>query len=223
MKNERILIALFFSLVLMLPLTNATTNASEYLVPRSNENQTVSEYATVHCILTEEDGKVKTAVYHVSKGELKSLSNIISDLIERLQDYKGSIEEAVREVCSNYNGNFPLLKFLLSVKPTQKRVFIVSNGFGKRFDVELRSKLRIYKPLTFWHYYGKYNYLNSSKTVIIDPILPRVRVLDGWQLGMMRRFVGLYIHISGSMTVKDHTFFMGYAYRVRALDLPDFT
>ena len=222
MKKGKILVALFVSLVFLgLPLTNATANMPDKTSTGATQNN--ERYTTVYCTLSGEDGKVITTTYRVSKGELKELNNIIAELIKRLQTYKGSVEDAIREVCRGYDGSFPIVKFLLSVKPTQKRVFIVSNGFGKRFDIELRSKLRIYKPLTFWHYYGKYNYINSSKTIIIDPILPKIRVLNGWQLGMMRRFVGLYIRISGSMLDKDHTFFMGYAYKVRALDLPDFT
>lgn len=221
MKRRRILVALFFSFVfLCLSLTNVTADTADKNLVSSNQSD--NGYTIVYCSVWREDGKVKTATYHLSKDELRDLNNIIARVVKRLQTCKGNVEDAVREACRGCKASFWILEFLRDIiKPAQKRVFVVSNGFGKRFDIELEGELKVYKPFTFWHYYGGRNFIKRSTTIIIDPFLPKIRVFNGWQLGIMRRFVGLYIHIPGSMLRRDHTFFMGYAGKVRVLDLPD--
>lgn len=183
---------------------------------------------TIQLLEFGKDGKIILSNYFLTKEELKKLEKAINKIMETLtksKDIDSIIEEITKEL-----GNTKLSKAIEDVLkgpskfkagPIQKRAFIVSNGFGKRIDFRLLPKVRIFKPLTFWNYFGLTNYMKKSKTIIIDPYPPTIRVLHGWQIGMMRRFVGLYIRTTGSMIDKDHIFFIGYAYRVIAFDIPD--
>jgi len=211
---------------LVAPLMNATGSFPGHDVVALSDGGE-EEKVAVYCTFFNKDGSRVTEKFFVSNRELDEIRSVISDLMERFRSEKREdVLGAIKMVCMKHReGSLSrrLVKFFENLRPLQKRTFIVSNGFGRRFDVQHRSKVRVFKSFIFWHYYGQRKYLNFSKTIIVDPFLPKVRVLDGWQIGMMRRFIGLYIHVSGSMFEKGHTFFMGYAYKVRALDLPDFT
>ena len=171
--------------------------------------------------------------FNLSEIDWQNLTKIIYEFISNLT-------KAIINISSNNTSNisFPsnftnitnpfekfyenrtLLKIwykIQSRRPLQKRVFIVSTGYGRRFDFRPFATLSFFKPFTFWFYFGGKNYTNRSTTIIVDPILPKVKILKGLQFGMMRRFIGIFIRISGTPLQKSHLFFMGYAYKVRVI------
>ncbi len=221
MAGKRAYIAgLMAAVVLMVPVI---TNIA---VAADTACKTDQQVATLELLSCGDDGNFKFFSYRLTKEDLIKLQKLIEDIINSLSDSTdiNSIIDEIKERLGDSDLGKLLednLKPPSSGGPVHKRVFIISNGYGKRFDLKLLPKIRIFKPYTFWNYYGLGNYMKKSKTIIIDPSPPGVRVLHGWQIGMMRRFVGIYIRLTGTMFDKDHVFFMGYAYKVVAFDIPD--
>ena len=101
-----------------------------------------------------------------------------------------------------------------------KRVFVISFGHGIQLNPLRKSQINVLRPsYLFWFYPGVSHKLFADKTLIIDPSPFHVKVLDGGQIGIMRRFVGIYIFIPGTTSRESTIFFMGYAYKALGLDL----
>lgn len=221
MAGKRAYIAgLMAVIVLMVPVI---TNIA---VAANTTCKTDQQVATLELLSCGDDGNFKFLSYKLTKEDLIELQKLIEEIIDSLSDptdINSIIDEIKGKLKDTKLGKLleDILRLPSGGGPVQKRVFIMSNGYGKRFDLKLLPKIRIFKPYTFWSYYGLGNYMKRSKTIIIDPSPPGVRVLHGWQIGMMRRFIGIYIRLTGTMLDKDHVFFIGYAYKVVALDIPD--
>lgn len=188
--------------------------------------ETDQQVATLELLSCGDDGNFKFLSYKLTKEDLIELQKLIEEIIDSLSDstdINSIIDEIKGKLKDTKLGKLleDILRLPSGGGPVQKRVFIMSNGYGKRFDLKLLPKIRVFKPYTFWSYYGLGNYMKRSKTIIINPSPPGVRVLHGWQIGMMRRFIGIYIRLTGTMLDKDHVFFIGYAYKVVAFDIPD--
>ena len=211
MKERKIITIIFIASIL---LVSPILNTSGAVKDSTNE---VKQTVTVQYTFFDQNGSIIERLFNISWEDLKNLNNSFSDIINKtLSGNFTNITEAIKDFYDNHTWLKRWFR-LQSLRPLEKRVFIVSSGYGKRIDIRPFASMSIYKPLTFWLYFGKSNYTNRSKTVIIDPILPKIRILKGFQFGMMRRFVGIYIRVSGSPFQKDHIFFIGYAYKVRAL------
>ncbi|RLF38676.1 MAG: hypothetical protein DRN00_03620, partial [Thermoplasmata archaeon] len=74
----------------------------------------------------------------------------------------------------------------------QKRVFILSSGYTKLLRPKIVPKFKLHKFHTFWFYNA---HPALSKTLIMDLFPPKVKILKGMQIGMMKRFIGIYIQI----------------------------
>ena len=161
----------------------------------------------------------------ISKEELDIFNEMIPKIFDAIKKNKDDINKIFRDLETEYgqNGILSIISTISELRPLQKRVLILSNGYGTKFDLHLRSDISIHKSLTFWHYIIN----TGSMTVIIDPIpnvnLEFIKVLHGWQVGMMSRFIGFYMRIPGNIKEQKpiHTFFFGYAKKVRSIDLPD--
>jgi len=225
MKNK-ILFAIFLTLLfLLLPVTNAT------VLTQKNVNSNIENTKTVSVTFFHQDGTIETRRFNFSKTELEEIKELIVNIMQKIQSNDNeNIIDIIKQFSEKYNDRSLLREILnsfIKMRPLKKRAFIISYGCSGRLNIPWKADLRLFKSLTIWHYYGQSKflnqskYLNSSKTIIVDPFPPVIRTLEGWQVGMMRRFVGLYIYASGSLFEKRHTFFMGYAYKVRAIDLPE--
>jgi hypothetical protein len=155
-------------------------------------------------------------------------------LLEKLQTATSYSEviETIQSFMQEY-GRHPVLVLLLTIvikvlnfnykfhqlRPVRKTAFIMSMGFTSKFLSLAKNKINIAKPFTSWFYTGKSNVILNSRTIIIDPYPFSVRSLTGRQIGIMTNFIGLYIHLSGSISDKAKTFFFGYTGIVRGFDL----
>jgi len=116
------------------------------------------------------------------------------------------------------------LLFLKHAISTGKMVFIVSRGYERKmFDDITSPKIRYFKPIVIWHYTKSRLLFKPSRTLIIDPSLAKIKILSGKQAGILLGFAGFYIHVSraSAFTREGFTYFVGFAYRVIAIDLPD--
>ena len=114
--------------------------------------------------------------------------------------------------------------FLKHAISTGKMVFIVSRGYErKKFDDITSPKIRYFKPIVTWHYTKSKLLFKPSRTLIIDPSLAKIKILSGKQAGILLGFAGFYIHVSraSAFTREGFTYFVGFAYMVVAIDLPD--
>lgn len=113
---------------------------------------------------------------------------------------------------------------LKHVKLIERGVFIVSRGYERKgLDGIVSPRIEYLMPFVLWHYTKTRLLFKPSKTLIVDPSLSRIRVLDGKQIGIILGFAGFYIHVpkATAYSKEGFTYFIGFAYRVLAIDLPD--
>lgn len=103
--------------------------------------------------------------------------------------------------------------------PIRKSAFVMSMGFTHKLLSFGKNKINVMRPITTWYYSGRSNVMLNSRTLIVDPYPFSIRMLDGRQIGLMTDFIGLYIHLTGSLTEKAKTFFVGHAKTIRGYDL----
>ncbi len=174
------------------------------------------------------------APLQLSDSDVTTMENFLPMLLEKLQTATSYSEviETIQSFMKEY-GRHPVLVLLLTIvikvlnfnykfdqlRPVRKTAFIMSMGFTSKFLSLAKNKINIAKPFTSWFYTGRSNVILNSRTIIIDPYPFSVRALNGRQIGFMTNFIGLYIHLSGSISDKARTFFFGYTGIVRGFDL----
>lgn len=216
MKNK--IIALALTLLISLPATNAFAPSSE--------NQKIEQNKTITATFFLKDGSIKNEQIELTPDEIEEIQEIISKIMETIQSTDNqNITDIIKDILNRNRENNLIQKMLniLENRPLQKRAFIISDGYGSRIDIQRKTKLNLFKSITLWHYFGLQS-LNRSETIIVDPmnpITPEVSRIKGWQMGTMRRFIGIHLDRPGNILDKKHVFFMGYAYKVRTLDLPE--
>ena len=138
--------------------------------------------------------------------------NDFTDLLAIIQDFFGEKQGSslLKDALQNIDG-FSLFS---------KRVFVISYGHNPTVNLFKKFQFNLLRPATlFWYYTGNSQHYISDKTLIIDPYPFDVRVLDGRQMGFMKRFVGIYIYKPSGTISESYTFFIGYAYKVAGVDL----
>ncbi len=205
-------------IIITLPATNVIGT-----IIQSEENKTIPlEYS-----IFKEDGSRIIQQINIDENEISSFNEIIQQIFENITlNDNYNIIEIIRDLNVNLGKN-KILSLISAIRPIQRRVLILSNGYGPKFDIQLKRDISLHKTFSYWFYLGLTGGIKNSKTIIIDPIpdaqLQFYRVIQGQQIGMMTRFTGLYIRIPGTLVEQSpsHTFFFGYAVKVRAFDLPD--
>ena len=221
MKNKKTIAIILTLIFVALPLSEITAANSQ---KEENDNINI-EYS----ILTMDGTQINKDIT-INKDELEVFNEIIPKIFDTIiQKNENDINKILEDLKTKYgqNGLLSIISTIAGLRPLQKRVFIISNGYGTKFDLHLRSDFSIRKRFTIWHYIGNTDLTKSSTTVIIDPIpninLKFIKVLSGWQIGIMSKFTGVYIRIPGKIQeqIQSQTFFFGYAVKVLPIDLPD--
>ena len=123
------------------------------------------------------------------------------------------------------DGNSILQQLFSQIDNTQesllgKRVFVLSYGHSIMVNPLRKSQINLLRPsVLFWLYPGVSQGVITDKTIIVDPNPFHVKILDGRQMGMMRRFIGVYIFLPSKTPMESRVFFIGYAYKVLGVDL----
>ena len=218
MKNIKKIIVLLMLVLITLPATNVMGT-----IPQEEENKTI----TLEYTIFKEDGSQIVQEITVDENDITTFNEIIPQIFEKITSTSYcNITEIINELKEKFGQN-KILSTILGIRPLQKRVFIISNGYGPKFDIRLKRDISIHKIFSLWYYLSTTSYSIKSKTLIIDPIpdaqLQFYRLIDGQQIGLMTRFTGFYIRIPSNLMeqTQSHTFFIGYAVKVRAFDLPD--
>ena len=215
MINKKILALVTTLMFIVLPITNTSVFAAD-----EPDDETPVAFTVFN-----PDGKIITTSTSLTQQDIDQINEMLTYLMNSLQTNSGvSLLEIISSLYQKFGGNNLFLQLLLTlekIRPLEKRVFIISTGYGSKFGLLFKPEISMYKPFTFWHYFGETRYTSLSKTFILDPLPPSFKVFEGWQLGMMRRFIGFYFKIPGDLEKRSHSFFIGYAYKVIAIDLPD--
>jgi hypothetical protein len=111
---------------------------------------------------------------------------------------------------------------LEQLRPLRTNAFIMSWGFTNKLLSWGKSKFAFARPFTMWMYTGRSNVLLNSRTIIIDFRPFSVKMVTGFQFGMMTNFIGYYHHAKNNLGDKARTLFFGYAGSIRAFDLSPF-
>jgi len=172
----------------------------------------------------------------LNKDDVNLFEDLIDEIIDKLESMENyDIKEIIEQLIENIKNSKlvqklkSLLESIKNFKPLQKGVFVISNGYGSKINLFSKRDISLRKNILMWHYLGNTNKLMKSRTVIIDPVpdsqMKFTKILNGWQVGLVNKFTGLYIRLPGSIVNQKecHTFFIGYASKIRSIDLPDIT
>ena len=181
-----------------------------------------------------EDGKIMKQIFELSTKELKEMDGLLAQLTDEMQ--LATSYSQLKDIINSYKlewGRFPFLKLLLGIiekfldvvhnldqlRPLRREAFILSWGYGSKFNPFKENKIKIFLPIMSWFYIGRGDLFINSRTVIIDPYPFSIRSLTGRQFGLMTNFAGIYIYRHSTLTDKTYTFILGHVGSVRGFDL----
>jgi len=191
------------------------------------ETPTTQDNREVECMIVDETGVLSSSLL-LEQDEIDSFLEQItglSDQIESEDTYLGLLR-TVTAFLDDSNDDSVLEQELfktvgdLHLNLAGKRVFVLSYGHGVQINPLRRFQVNLLRPsYLFWLYPGSSHIIGKDRTIIIDPNPFHVTTYDGRQVGIMKRFIGLYIFIPNKDSRESTVFFAGYAYRVLGLDL----
>lgn len=214
MKGRKKILAIFFILLLItMPL--GIVQASETSEIEENNNTISVEIAAL-----DSDEILKTEKILLSEEELIEFENTISILIEKIQSAESW--EEVKGIINNLlegdkPGIFSFIKGLFS-KILVGRTYVISSGYGYKYNPLKKGSIKIRKKLLLWHYSS--GEMLKDRTIILKPLALKMRVLKGSQFGVMTRFTGLFMYTARKFPQKSYTFFIGIARRANGLQMP---
>ncbi|MFH1100440.1 MAG: hypothetical protein V1726_00180 [Methanobacteriota archaeon] len=187
---------------------------------------------SVECMIVDDDGVTSTPVL-LSQEEIDTFLEKISALSDQLNPDQSYLEilRTITDFSDTLDDHSMLDQNLFEtigdfhLGLLGKRVFILSYGHGVQLNPLRKFQINFLRPSYLLWFYPDITHNGiirdalSDRTIIIDPSPFRVRVLDGRQIGMMRRFIGIYIFIPGQSPTDSTVLFIGYTFKVFGLDL----
>jgi hypothetical protein len=209
MKGKYGIIAIGITILFVsLSLSSATASPLEEEIDKS----ITLEYAGINL-----NGDVSKNTITLTEEEFLEFENSLSELMDELSSAKccGHLKHIIRKFF--FGCKYPTLsKICMSLfnlpcifRLPISREFIISHGWGYKLNPFKLSDIKIYKPLTFWHYSSRT--LLRSKTIIFRPFPFDMKILSGRQMGMMTQFTGIYVYVARQLPQESFTFFMGVA------------
>ncbi len=198
-----------FAMFLMLSMPLGVVQASE-----TKKNSSIRlEIKTVS-----KEGNTITEELFTNAEELQEFQDIIKKLFEKLRNAENF--NTILKILLRFSGRDNKLfnrvfKLFTKTKLTGSRAFVLSSGLCYDINPLKQDQFKIRKRSTFWRYStGTIN----PRTLILKPFKLDSNILTGTQFGFMRKFTGIYIHISRTIPEKSYTFFMGTAKNAIGLD-----
>jgi hypothetical protein len=209
-------------ITLFLGLSISSVNADENL-NRVKKHETV----TLGYITSKPDGSITKEKVELSKDELNDLKETLSVFIEAIQT---KIEyDEITEIFNRLtkDKSLPLIDTIKNIiqniienivnKTSHWRRLVISHGNCFKLNLFQNSDFSFYKRFAFWRYSPKKE-IFPSKTLIYYPPL-NIKVLQGWQLGLMTKFIGIHIYIADKLPEQSYTFFFGTARYISGIQL----
>lgn len=164
-------------------------------------------------------GVVKTETIFLTEKELSKLEESLSVLMEKIQSTRNlNLENMIDKL---FGDKYPVLysffKTLLKIRLSRTKVFVASQGSGFNFNPFAQNEMKMKKKFVFWHYSP--DQLSVDKTIILQPLTQKMKVLNGRQFGFMTDFTGIYIFDARSYPEMSHTFFIGLARHAAGIQL----
>ena len=193
------------------------------IVQADETYQTVDDKKTVTVELSafELHENLATETVVLSEKELVELENVITKLMDLIESV--SSWEELEKIINNFPVKSGIIKTLITkilskFSLFRSRAFVISTGHGYKFNPFKKSDFSIRKKLTFSHYSNGEKI--QDRTIFIQPLSFKIKILKGLQIGFMTRFIGIYIFIARKLPEKSYTFFIGTAGRINGLELP---
>ena len=179
------------------------------------------ETVTVELSAFESDEILATETVVLSEEELVELENVITKLMDWIESVSGW--EELENIINNLPIKSGIIKSIINkifskFSLFRSRAFVISSGHGFKFNPFKKSDFSIRKKLTFWHYSNGERM--QDRTIYIQPLSFKMKILKGLQVGFMTRFFGIHIFVARKLPEKCYTFFMGTAGRINGIQLP---
>ncbi len=198
-----------FAMFLMLSMPLGIVQASE--IKKDNNLRIVLETIS-------EKGNILTEEILTNEEELIEFQGIISKIFEKLRNTEniGSIFKILLRFSGKENRLFnKVFKLFTKTKTLKNRAFVLSSGASYDLNPLRKNQVKIRKKATFWRYSSS---TTTPRTFILKPFKFEGNVLTGTQFGFMKKFTGIYVHLSKTLPQQSYTFFMGTARNVIGLD-----
>ena len=180
-----------------------------------------NETVTVELTAFESDEILASETVVLSEEEFVELENVITKLMDWIESV--SSWEELENIINNLPVKSGIIlsiinKILSKFNLFRSRAFVISKGNGYKFNPFKKSDFSIRKRFTFWHYSNGGRI--QDRTIYIQPLSFKIKVLKGLQIGFMTRFIGMYIFVARKLPEKSFTFFMGTAGRINGIQFP---
>lgn len=212
MKMKKIMAICLLLLLMAIPSSTAEAGVA-------NDNVQNDEGKSVIYTAFLSDGSSTTDKLLVSEEDVVELKNHLSTLLKEIINVKnwGGLNSIIDKFKANKN---PIISKILQplgiFNLFRSRAFVISLGHGYAFN-PFKNNLKIRKKIDFWHYSsGKFL---KARTVILKPLALKMKLLTGFQIGVMTHFIGLYIMIPRHLPEKSYTFFIGTARRINGIQI----
>ncbi|RLC83316.1 MAG: hypothetical protein DRI37_10375 [Chloroflexi bacterium] len=179
------------------------------------EDMTTIEYTTV-----DENGKLVREYLTLPGEQTTQLVFWIIQLLKLLERHPWD-----SPIIQFFLKDHPLLQkifsYLLSSNILNKKL-VASLGWGRCFNPFKEVKTAFIKPLVFWHYANAVpeGLPIPSTTLIMDLNPFKLTTFKGFQLGLLLKFRGVYVHIPRPLPELSMTFFIGTAKQVWGVAFP---
>ena len=196
-----------------------TMHCSIIQADEKNEETQVNNTMTAEIGYISENGEKISNIITVTEKELSELESQISEIFEKIKSINswGELEKIIENLQTKkgFIMNF-LTKILTKFKLYRNRGIIISNGHSYKINPFKKNDMKLRQRLAFWHYSN--NEKSIDKTYIIKPFALKMKILKGFQFGVMSKFFGIYIYIANKLPKKSYTFFIGTASRINGMD-----
>jgi len=200
-------------ILLLIGIPTCITQASE-----TQANEQSNETVSIEMVYINEAGTLTTETLSISEEELAEFENTISIIMDKIQS--ATSWEELQNIINNLpikNGIITslILKILSKFKLLISRGLIISLGHSFKLNPFKRNSFKLRQRLIFWYYTGK----TSDRTIILQPLAFKMKILKGLQFGYMSKFFGIYIFIAKKLPQKSLTFFIGTVRRTNGIQL----
>lgn len=217
MERKRKIMAIFV-IMLLLAISVSIAEASEV-----SENKQNPETIAVELTAINPDGTLTTENFCISEKDLAKLESAVSMIMDQIQSANNLNENILRDIIEKIleNENSLLGRILgifTTLKLTRNRGFVISSGHGINYNLFKKISFKISKKAAVWHYNSNMRIgIFNDRTIIVKPLALNMKILRGKQIGVMTKFVGVYLSVSQGFLRNSYTMFMGTARHINGI------
>jgi hypothetical protein len=165
--------------------------------------------------------KLSKITLQLTEDELTELQYRLSEYFQKTQSVIDIIR--LKEIFNDLfdielPGVFDIIKDFFQIRTSKYGGYVLSFGMGYKFNPFKNNDFSYRKRLSFWHYSSSSIASIPSKTIIVRPLGKDVEVLYGNQIGLMSKFIGIYIYIARKYPQQSISFFVGGAKFIKGYD-----